>query len=149
MTATMTATSRIEALTTRLEELRTERERALVELTPSGSGDAADRATNIDVQARLELLELRIVTIESDLAAGPASRPTDGGVAEGDIVTIDLGDGPETHLLASINQSAGELTVITPGSPLGRALLGASVGATVKYVATSRRELQATVISIG
>jgi len=148
MTATITPTSRNHALTTRLDTLRAERDRALAELTPSDSGDAADRATNVDVQARLELLELRIVTIESDLATRPVTRSADGVVAEGDVVTIDLGDGPETFLLGSINQSADGLTVITPGSPLGKALLGASVGASVRYVTKSRQELQAAVLSI-
>jgi transcription elongation factor GreA len=148
MTATINAVSRQQALMARLDELRAERDRALTELIPEGTGDAADRATNVDVQARLEMLEQRIVTIESDLAAAPVTRSTNGTVAEGDIVTIDLGDGPETFLLGSINQSGDGLAVITPGSPLGRALLGASVGSSVRYVTSSRQELQATVIAI-
>jgi|SRR6185437_11154465 transcription elongation factor GreA len=148
MTATITAESRTNTLIARLEELRAERDRALAELTPSDSGDAADRATNVDVQVRLDMLEERIVTIETDLAAGPAARPGDGSAAEGDVVTIDLGDGPEVFLLGSINQSGEGLAVITPGSPLGQALLGASVGSSVRYVTGSRQQLLATLLAV-
>jgi transcription elongation factor GreA len=148
MTATITAESRTNTLIARLEELRAERDRALAELTPSDSGDAADRATNVDVQVRLDMLEERIVTIETDLAAGPTARPEDGTAAEGDVITIDLGDGPEVFLLGSINQSGDTLAVITPGSPLGRALLGASVGSSVRYVTGSRKQLRATLLAV-
>lgn len=148
MTATLTAVSRASALTARLDEVRVERDRALAELTPSGSGDAADRATNVDVQARLEMLEQRIMNIEADLTALPTAQAADGVLSEGDVVTLDLGEGPEDFLLGSINQSSDGLAVITPGSPLGQALLGATVGSSVRYTTSARHVLDATVIAI-
>jgi transcription elongation factor GreA len=149
MPGTTTAASRRHALTARLAQLQADRDNALAEVIPEGSGDSADRATNVDARIRLEMLEQRIASVESELSAPPVRRPADGRVAEGDLVTVDLGDGPETFLLASIEQADDGARVITPGSPLGQALLGAAVGARVHYVAGSRRTLQATVVALG
>jgi transcription elongation factor GreA len=67
----------------------------------------------------------------------------------GDLVTVDLGDGPETYLLGSVNEAGPGVDVITPSSPLGRVLQGATVGTTLSYAARPGRELQAKIISIG
>ena len=40
------------------------------------------------------------------------------------------------------------MDVITPSSPLGKVLQGASVGATLSYAARPGRSLQATVIAV-
>ncbi|MEP7179430.1 MAG: hypothetical protein ABI775_10100 [Pseudonocardiales bacterium] len=148
MTATMSAVSRQDVLNARLETLRSEREQTLTETIPSGAGDLADRATNVDGHVRLAMLERRIATVETELAAThqPGARSADGAIAVGDLVTLDLGDGPESFLLGSIDQGGGELAVITPSSPLGQALQGAPVGSRITY-SIGNRTLHATFIA--
>ncbi|MDT4934723.1 MAG: transcription elongation factor GreA [Pseudonocardiales bacterium] len=151
MTAIITPGSRRDVLTARLDTLRAERDQALAETIPSGFGDVADRATNVDGHVRLAMLEQRIAAVEDELAARDprADRSDSDGVAVGDIVTLDFGDGPESFLLGSVDQGDDNIDVITPSSPLGHALQGAQVGATVSYTTRSHRTLYATVTAIG
>jgi transcription elongation factor GreA len=151
MTAIITPGSRRDVLTARLDTLRAERDQALAETIPSGFGDVADRATNVDGHVRLAMLEERIATVEDELAARDprADRSAADGVAVGDIVTLDFGDGPESFLLGSVDQGGDSIDVITPSSPLGHALQGAQVGATVSYTTRSHRTLYATLTAIG
>jgi transcription elongation factor GreA len=150
MIATLTADSRTDALSSRLAELYMERKQLLAEIAPVGSGDEADRATNVDGHIRLAMLEQRIVALENELAERPAAKPkaTDGTVGVGDVVTVDLGDGPETYLLGSVDEAADGMDVITPSSPLGQVLQGATVGATLSYAARPGRSLEAKVIAV-
>jgi transcription elongation factor GreA len=131
--------------------LRLERERTHDEIPAAGLGDVADRATNVDAHVRLAVLEERIAAVELELQSSRRHtvRSSDGTVAEGDIVTLDLGDGPETFLFGPTERATDELAVVTPGSPLGRALRGAAVGARVTYTPRPGRTLDATVVSIG
>jgi transcription elongation factor GreA len=150
MTVTLTAESRTDSMTNRLAELYVERRELLAEIAPVGSGDEADRATNVDGHIRLAMLEQRIVALENEIAERPAAKPKDnaGTVGIGDVVTVDLGDGPETYLLGSVDEAASGVDVITPSSPLGKVLQGASVGATLSYAPRAGRSLQATVIAV-
>jgi transcription elongation factor GreA len=154
MTATASAGHRHDALATRLAALYAERQELLGEIAPVGSGDDADRATNVDGHIRLAMLEQRIVALESELA-GPwpgeqgGKRRKPGTIRVGDVITVDLGDGPETYLLGSVEQAAAGLDVITPASPLGQVLEGAAVGATLTYSPRPGRTLTAQVVSFG
>jgi transcription elongation factor GreA len=150
MTATLIPSRGRDALIARLDSLRAERDRTLTEITPDGSGDMADRATNVDGHVRLAMLDDRIAAIETELANFGRSETRAAGdvVAVGAVVTVDLGDGPETFLLGSLEQGADQLDVITPGSPLGQALTGATVGSTVVYATRLNRKLHATVVAI-
>jgi transcription elongation factor GreA len=150
MTAAAQSPVSADVLTERLAFLRAERDRTRAEILPEGAGDVADRATNVDGLVRLSMLEERIAALEDELAEGDhgATPSADGVVAPGRLVTLDLGDGPEQFLLGSFEQVGGGVEVITSGSPLGRALVGASVGATVSYAARSNRHLQATVLAV-
>jgi transcription elongation factor GreA len=150
MTATISAVSRHDAMTARLAALRSEREQALAETIPAGAGDVADRATNVDAYVRLAMLEQRIATIEIELAASdrPSARTADDAVTVGDVVTLDLGDGPESFLFGSVDQAGDSLDVLTPNSPLGQALQGARVGSSVTY-SIGNRVLHATLTAVG
>jgi transcription elongation factor GreA len=149
MTATMTAESRTDALSSRLSQLCVERRELLAEIAPVGSGDEADRATNVDGHVRLAMLEQRIVALENEIAEQPErQKGADGTVSVGDVVTVDLGDGPETYLLGTVDEAAEGLDVITPASPLGKVLQGASIGSTLTYAARPGRSLQATVLAV-
>jgi transcription elongation factor GreA len=150
MTATIGSTPRRDILTARLAALRAEREQALAETIPAGVGDMADRATNVDGHVRLAVIEQRIASVEIELAASyrPSAHSAEDGVAVGDVVTVDFGDGPEAFLLGSLDQADEGVDVITPTSPLGQALQGARVGSTVSYAAGAGRTMYATVVAI-
>ena len=139
MTAIPDPAARRRILTERLSSLQREQAEALSYFTPQ-AGDDADRATNVEANVRLAMLESQIAAIEHDLhASGRAKTAANAGIAElGDIVTVDLGDGPEDFLLAPVEQRADDIDVITPTSPLGRALLGATAGSDIEYRATNR-----------
>jgi transcription elongation factor GreA len=141
---------RQDALTARLTALQLERKQVLAEIAPVGSGDDADRATNVDGHVRLAMIEQRIAAVESELAEQDLWRrpAADGTVAVGDVVTVDFGDGPETYLLGSVDEALDGVDVITPSSPLGKVLQGAAVGATLSYAARPGRDLQATVVAV-
>ena len=151
MTATLSADARHDALANRLAALYLERQQLLAEVAPTGLGDDADRATNVDGHVRLAMLEQRIIALENELAEPrPAqTRGDEDVVAVGDVVSVDLGDGPETYLLGSVDEAAAGFDVITPSSPLGRVLEGARAGDTLTYSPRRGRELSAVVLSIG
>src|SRR6266545_2295708 len=75
------------------------------------------------LSARLAMLDQRIATVERELAATGEqnARPNGDGATLGDVVTLNFGDGP-AFLLGSIDEAVDGLDVITPNSPLGRAL---------------------------
>jgi transcription elongation factor GreA len=76
--------------------------------------------------------------------------PTSGKVGPGTVVTIqfdDDEDDTETFLLGSREIAATtELTVYSPESALGQAILGAKAGDTVTYTAPSGAEIKVTVV---
>lgn len=77
--------------------------------------------------------------------------PAGDGVAPGNVVTIYFDDDPddrETFLLGS-REIAGttDLTVYSPESALGQAILGARAGQTVTYTAPSGADIKVTVVS--
>jgi len=150
MTATISPATRRDTLTARLTELRAERDQALTETIPVGDGDMADRATNVNGHVRLAMLEERIAIVEQELAAfrETSTRSAGSGVTVGDMLTLDLGDGPETFLLGSVDEATDSFDVITPNSPLGKALLGARVGSSVSYRTRPGRKLSARIIAV-
>lgn len=150
MTATISPATRRDTLTARLTELRAERDQALTETIPVGDGDMADRATNVNGHVRLAMLEERIAIVEQELAAfrETSTRSAGNGVTVGDMLTLDLGDGPETFLLGSVDEATDSFDVITPNSPLGKALLGARAGSSVSYRTRPGRKLSARIIAV-
>jgi transcription elongation factor GreA len=77
--------------------------------------------------------------------------PTSDAVSPGNVVTIhfdDDADDRETFLLGSREIAATtELTVYSPESALGKAILGARNGDAVSYTAPSGAEIKVTVVS--
>jgi transcription elongation factor GreA len=125
--------STLELLTHRLDLLRAERAGALADSLRDTSGDVADRATNVEASIRLQLLDERISLLELEIDQLSRSRRTDGVVSVGDRVRLDLGDGPAEYVVGSVEQVSAGVPTVTPGSPLGRAIVGAEVGSTVSY----------------
>ncbi|WP_375496932.1 GreA/GreB family elongation factor [uncultured Jatrophihabitans sp.] len=145
----MTTTSaRADLLAARLHDLRAERDLAQLELIGEASGDAADRATNVDANIRFALLEQRVQALELELAEQPLAHRRGGEVAIGDVVTLDLGDGPESFLIGTVDEAVEGVEVLTPTSPLGRVVVGADVGDTVTYRPRPGRTMLATIIAV-
>ena len=142
------ASQRTKDLTERLAALRAERERLLAELLPPSYGDDADRATNVTGHIQVAALDERIAAVESALTNLSASRPAAGTVGIGSVVGLDFGEGTETFLLNSVDAIDPDQAVVTPDSPLGRALLGAAVGAQISYEPRPGRQVRVTVTEV-
>ncbi len=109
-----------------------ERARELGDLSENGDYQAAK-----DHQGHMEG---RIRQLESILNnAEIVNEVHDGLVGAGSVVTIrydgDDEDADETYLLGSIEERHDVYDVISPGSPLGAALIGHAAGETVEYQA--------------
>lgn len=130
----------------RLRDLISERDAVLLELLPPSSGDDADRATNVDAHARLSMLDARIAELELELASGDSNEG--GAIRVGDTVTLDFGDGPEQYLLATVAQAGPSINIVTPSSPLGKALLAAEPGDEVGYRSVRGREQRVRIVEV-
>ncbi len=96
--------------------------------------------------------EMRIRQLQELLrTAQVGDAPKADTVAPGTVVTIhfdDDTDDTETFLLGSREiSSTTDLTVYSPESALGKAILGARSGQTVNYIAPSGADIKVTVVS--
>jgi transcription elongation factor GreA len=139
--------STLDLLTDRLELLRSERATTLADSLRDTSGDIADRATNVEASIRLQLLDERIMLLELEIDELRRGRHAEGLVSVGDRVRLDLGDGPEEYVVGSVEQAAAGVPTVTPGSPLGRAIVGAEVGSTVTYEPRRGVRLEVRILS--
>jgi len=102
-----------------------------------------------DEQGRIEL---RIRQLEDMLRkAEVGETPADDGVVEpGMVVTYkfegDSDDDAETFLLGAREIEPEGLTVYSPQSPLGGAIIGHKVGETVSYTAPNGKELEVVIL---
>lgn len=62
----------------------------------------------------------------------PVDAAQGGAVTVGVVVDLDFGDGIETYTVGSIEEQFGAVQVITPESPVGRAIMGALPGQTCR-----------------
>ena len=147
MTATASAPAFV-PLADRLAELRRQRDEALLEARPTGRGDDADRATNVDAHIRLAVLDRRIADVELALANQHELDGTEPTVAPGRSVTLDFGDGPELYFVGSTEQAGPDLQIVTPDSAVGRALLGARAGFRTTYVTRAGRAQEVRVVDV-
>jgi len=143
-----------EKLSAELEDLTTrgridiaraiERARELGDLSENGDYQAAK-----DQQGMMEGRIRQLMVILKDVQI--AESVSDGKVGPGSVITIlydgDSDDEAEKYLVGHIEERHDGVEVITPGSPLGAALLGHKAGDTVSYEA-SGRTLRVTVKSV-
>jgi len=108
-------------------------------------GYHAAREEQGKMEARIRYLQELLRT------AKVGDAPTSDAVAPGTVVTIQFDEDPddtETFLLGSREiASTTDLTVYSPESALGKAILGARTGDTVTYTAPSGAEIKVTVVS--
>ncbi len=98
-----------------------------------------DLSENGDYQAAKEakaLMETRIGQLTRLLANAEIvdSGSNSSVVGPGSIISVSYdGDEPEQYLVGSIEEQRDDITVMSTGSPMGQALLGASAGDEVSY----------------
>jgi transcription elongation factor GreA len=111
-----------------------ERARELGDLKENGDYHAAKNEQGLN-EARVRQLETMLkyaVVVESTTAELVEA----GTVVE---VRMEGDDEPSTYLIGSIEEKGRGYDVISPGSPLGKALLGHAAGDVVSYEAPSGR----------
>ena len=119
--------------------------------------ELGDLSENADYHAAKEdqgRMEARIRQLQAmlDKAEIVEAAVNDGGkVATGSVVTIryEGDDDTERYLIGSIEERHDELSVISPASPLGKALLGRSPGETVEYEVPSGACLKVELVKVG
>ncbi len=122
-----------------------ERARELGDLSENGDYHAAKDAQG-HMEGRIRQLEhlLENATIVDEVP--------EGVVAHGTVVTIvydgDDDDMAETYLIGSIEERHHEFDVISPGSPLGEALMGRKAGDEVEYKAPNGM-LKVRILNVG
>src|SRR5687768_15198108 len=104
--------------------------RELGDLSENGDYHAAKEEQG-KMEGRIRHLAAMLENVEIVEVAGADS------VTPGSVVTIryDGDDEVETYLIGSIEERRDDLEVISPGSPLGQALVGSKVGDTVEFTA--------------
>jgi len=109
-----------------------ERARELGDLSENGDYHAA-KDDQGKMEARIRQLQAMLKNAEIVDAPGGSG----GTVAAGTVVTIryEGDDDTERYLIGSIEERRDDVSVISPGSPLGQALVGKSAGETVEYEA--------------
>jgi transcription elongation factor GreA len=121
--------------------------RALGDLKENGDYHAAKDSQG-KMEARIRQLQQMLKTVE--IVEGDLEG--DGTVVEGSVVTLryegDDEDDTLTYFVGSIEERQGDLDVVSPGSPLGQALLGHAAGDTVEYAAPGG-SLRVEIVKIG
>ncbi|MHB8437542.1 MAG: GreA/GreB family elongation factor [Acidimicrobiales bacterium] len=144
--ATQLTRTTYERLQAELEDLTTrgrveiaraiEAARALGDLSENGDYHAAKDSQG-KMEARIRQLQatLKNAVVVEGGSGGDEDRPTK--VAAGCVVGIryEGDDDVERFLVGSIEERHRDLNVVSPGSPLGRELLGKEAGAVVEYEA--------------
>ena len=113
-----------------------------------------DLSENGDYHAAKEeqgKMQGRIVHLSRILANAAIIDGSDGdvGVILGSVVTVlyDGDDEPERLLVGVIEERRGDLMVVSPGSPMGEALLGTSKGDSVEFNSPAGRQ-RVTVVEV-
>jgi transcription elongation factor GreA len=144
-------------LTTELEQLTTqgrvdiarqiEAARALGDLSENGDYHAAKDFQG-KMEARIRQLQAMLssaVIVDSSGAAGDTAEVTTGVIVE---IRYEGDEDTERYLVGSIEEKRDDVSVVSPGSPLGKALLGHAAGDTVGFEAPNGK-LRVTIVSIG
>jgi transcription elongation factor GreA len=156
MAETQLSPDTFDRLQTELDDLKTrgrvdiaraiEAARALGDLSENGDYHAAKDSQG-KMEARIRQLQamLENAVIVDSATLGGADKVTTGLVVS---LRYVGDDDVEKFLLGSIEERREGVSVISPNSPLGQALMGKKVGAKVSYEAPSG-PLQVEVVGIG
>lgn len=154
MATTKLSPSTYERLQAELDDLRTkgrvdiarqiEAARALGDLSENGDYHAAKDAQG-KMEARIRQLEAMLGDVEV-VEAGPVEAVTAG-------VAVRLryagDDTVERYFVGSIEERDSGAEVVSPGSELGKALMGKRAGESVTYVAPSGQSFEVEIVAVG
>lgn len=102
--------------------------RELGDLSENGDYHAAKEEQG-KMEGRIRHLQALLLDCEI-VEAGGTDTVTTGSIVS---ICYEGDDDPETYLVGSIEERHGDVEVISPGSPLGEALMGHRVGDVVAY----------------
>jgi transcription elongation GreA/GreB family factor len=140
----------VQQLAARIQESARIAERAVVDATTVARDGATPAEKREDSRVALEFQSLakgqfhRLERASADLAALETFRPrplgSEGRITLGAVVEVEDGAAGRTFFLAPVGAGIeltgpggdGFLSVVTPGSPIGRAVLGRGVGDVVQ-----------------
>jgi transcription elongation factor GreA len=118
--------------------------RELGDLSENGDYHAAK-----EEQGKMEgrIMHLARVLLDVEIVDSAAGGDI---VGAGAIVSIvfDGDDEVERYLVGSIEEQRDDIHVVSPGSPMGTALLGAAVGDTIEYETPTGATLKVNVVEI-
>jgi transcription elongation factor GreA len=116
--------------------------------------ELGDLSENGDYHAAKEeqgKMEARIRDLQALLLDAEIIEATDtDSVSQGHVVAIryEGDEEAERFLIGSIEEKGGDLDVLTPGSPLGKALMGARVGDWVEFDSPTGVPLKVEIVEI-
>lgn len=146
-----------ERLSAELAELTGPRRDAIAQqvLVARQAGKIEEGSDYTAVKEEERLLEDRISVIQATLHDATVLGQVTGSdtVVVGSSVTVlfdgDDADDAEVYLIGDTAERAGGVEVCTPGSPLGKVLLGARAGDVVTYRPPLATAISVTVVAIG
>ena len=117
--------------------------RELGDLSENGDYHAAKEEQG-KMEARLRDVQALLENAEIIEAAGTEE------VSPGHVIAIryEGDDDSERYLIGSIEEKGADVEVLTPGSPLGQALLGARVGDWVEFESPTGATLKVEIVEI-
>ena len=155
MAATQLSQDAYDRLRAELEDLRTrgridiaraiEAARALGDLSENGDYHAAK-----DAQGKMEARIRQLEAMLSDAEIVDAAAAPNGEVSTGMVVSLRYvgDDDVERYLVGSIEERREGVSVVSPNSPLGQALIGRKEGDRVTYDAPSG-PLEVEIVEVG
>ncbi len=118
--------------------------RELGDLSENGDYHAAKEEQG-KMEARIGHLAALIEKAEIIDDSGPLDAVVQGCVVA---ITYEGDDEAERYLIGSIEEKGTDVEVLTPGSPLGQALLGSKVGDWVEFESPTGAVLKVEVVEI-
>jgi len=96
-------------------------------------------------------IEARIARLEEILATSVVGEApaTHGVVEQGTVVTLTLNGSENKFLLGSAEIGEGtDITVYSPESPIGKAILGSKIGDELSYLAPNGRQIEVQILAV-
>jgi len=98
-----------------------------------------------DEQGKMEARIRQLKQMLENAHIGTPPVAADGKVGAGMVVTAEIAGDEMKFLLGSREISSGDLDVYSEKSPLGAAVIGAEIGASVSYTAPNGREIKVVI----
>lgn len=101
-----------------------------------------------DQQGIIEARISRLTQILANAVVGESQQASDT-VAQGMVITIELNEKKMEFLLGSAEMAENtDMSVYSPDSPMGIAIMGAKIGESVSYTAPNGKTLNVKIVSV-